>query len=222
MKITVVIPALDEEERIAGAIESAAAEGVDVVVADGGSRDRTRECAVVSGAQVVDAPRGRGRQLAAGARAARGDAIVFLHADTRLPAGFAAALRTALDDPAVVGGAFGLRFDRPTPALRIVAWGARLRQALLRMPYGDQALFVRRETLEALGGVPDAPIMEDLDLVSAMRRRGRLALLALPATTSGRRYLEHGVIRTVLRNTVAAAGWQVGWEREQIAAWYRR
>ena len=97
-----------------------------------------------------------------------------------------------------------------------------MRQALLRMPYGDQALFVRRETLEALGGVPDAPIMEDLDLVSAMRRRGRLALLALPATTSGRRYLENGVIRTVLRNTVAAAGWQVGWEREQIAAWYRR
>lgn len=222
VKVTVVIPALDEEERIAGAIESASAEGVDVVVVDGGSRDRTRESAVAAGAQVVDAPRGRARQLEAGARAARGDAIVFLHADTRLPEGFAPALRTALADPAVVGGAFRLRFDRPTTALRIVAWGARLRQALLGMPYGDQALFVRRETLEALGGVPEAPIMEDLDLVSAMRRRGRLALLALPATTSARRYLERGVLRTVLRNAVAAAGWWLGWERERLASWYRQ
>ena len=217
-----VIPALEEEEQIAAAIRSAVAPGVEVIVVDAGSRDATRQCARDAGAEVMTSPPGRARQLAAGASRARGDVIVFLHADTRLPSGFADSIRTALRAPGVVGGAFRFRFDQRTASLRLVEWGAHLRVALLGLPYGDQALFVRRCVLEKIGGVPDAPVMEDLDLVNAMRRQGRLARLQDPATTSARRYLAYGVARTALRHTLAALAWGVGWDRAHIAAWLGR
>ncbi len=107
-------------------------------------------------------------------------------------------------------------------AAAVVEWGAHLRAALFGMPYGDQALFVRREGIEAVGGVPQAPIMEDLDLVRALRGRGRLARVPLAATTSARRYLAGGVLRTMLRHWTAALGWMLGVDRARIAAWYRR
>jgi rSAM/selenodomain-associated transferase 2 len=221
VKLAVVIPALDEAEWIAGAVASAAAEATDVVVADGGSRDGTPDRAAAAGARVIASAPGRARQLQAGARASEGDVLLFLHADTRLAPGFAAGVRGALWDPAVVGGAFRLRFDRRTPSLRVVEWGARLRVALFGLPYGDQALFVRRKTLEEIGGIPQQPIMEDLDLVVAMRRRGRLAILPLPAVTSARRYLESGVWRTMALHWLAAGAWALGVDRERIARWVR-
>jgi rSAM/selenodomain-associated transferase 2 len=222
VRIAVVIPALHEEDRIAHAIQSARAPGVEIIVADGGSRDATCARALAAGARVVTAEPGRARQLAAGARAADADAIVFLHADTRLPAGWADAVTAALADPRNAGGAFGFRFAEPGLRLRLVEWGVRVRLALARLPYGDQALFVRRSALDAIGGVPQAPILEDLDLVRALRRRGRLALLPLPATTSARRYLERGVARTVAKNALALLGFVLGLPRARLAAWYRR
>ena len=131
-------------------------------------------------------------------------------------------MRSALADPGVVGGAFRLRFEARSPALRLIEWGTRLRVALLRMPYGDQALFARRAVLESLGGIPQVEIMEDLDLVRALKRRGRIACLALPATTSARRYRAGGALRTMLRNWAAVLGWWLGLPRERIAAWVRR
>jgi rSAM/selenodomain-associated transferase 2 len=222
VRIAVVIPTLEEEDRIAHTIQSARAPGVEIIVADGGSRDATCERAVAAGARVVAAAPGRARQLDAGARATEAEAILFLHADTQLAPGWADAVRAALADPGVVAGAFAFRFAEPGIALRLVEWGVRVRLALAGLPYGDQALFARRGALEAIGGVPQAPIMEDLDLVRALRRRGRLALLAPPATTSARRYLERGVLRTVARNTLALLGWALGLDRARIAAWYRR
>ncbi len=232
VKLSVVIPTLDEAARIGAAIASAAAAGVEVLVVDGGSRDGTPERAREAGATVHHCSPGRARQLGVGARAARGDAVLFLHADTRLPRGWDAAVRAALASPEVVGGAFRFHFDAAGPdargadapgvLLRLVEWGARLRVVLLGMPYGDQALFVRREVLERIGGVPQEPIMEDLDLVRALQRRGRLALLPLAASTSPRRYREAGVLRTVLRNAAAATGWLLGFDRRRIAGWYRR
>lgn len=222
MKLSVVIPALDEEGQIEAAIASAAAEGVEVLVVDGGSRDATPRRARDAGARVLTCAPGRARQLGVGVRHAQGEVVLFLHADTRLAPGWERAVRAALADPGVVGGAFRLRFDAPSPSMRLIEWGARLRVALFALPYGDQALFARRAALEAVGGVPQVPIMEDLDLVRALRRRGRLALLPLPATTSGRRYRARGVLRTWLRNTLAAAAWLLGVERGRIAAWYGR
>ncbi len=222
MQLTVVIPALDEADWIAGAIASASASGSEIIVVDGGSRDATPERAAAGGARVVKSAPGRARQLAAGALLARGDTILFLHADTRLPPGWDASVRAALADPGVVGGAFRLRFEARSPALRLIEWGACLRVALFRFPYGDQALFMRRSVLEALGGMPQAPIMEDLDLVRSLKQRGRLACLRPAVTTSARRYLAGGALRTMLRNWLAAGAWWLGLPRERIAAWYRR
>jgi rSAM/selenodomain-associated transferase 2 len=220
--LSVVIPALDEADQVVGAIESAGAPGVEIVVADGGSRDATRERAAAAGARVVVSPAGRAEQLAAGVDATHGDALLFLHADTRLPSGFDSAVANALGDADTIGGSFRFRFDRRSPALRFVEWGAWLRVALFGLPYGDQALFVSRPTLEEIGGVPQAPIMEDLDLVKAMRRRGRLAHLDLPVTTSARRYQSGGVLRTMFRNWLAAGAWWLGMDRERVADWYSR
>jgi rSAM/selenodomain-associated transferase 2 len=222
VKIAVVIPALDEAERIAGAIESAAAPGVDVVVADGGSSDDTRARAAAAGARVVDSEVGRARQLARGVRETRSDAILFLHADTRLPVGFDVAVRTCLEDPGVVGGAFRFRFDDRSFSLRLIEWGARLRVALTSLPYGDQAIFVRRSALEQIGGVPQVPLMEDLDLVKALRRRGRVAILPQYATTSARRFRRAGILRTALKHRLVAVAGTLGVDRERLAAWVRR
>jgi len=219
-----VIPTREEADRIAHAVERARAPGVDIIVADAGSEDATRERAEAAGARVIGSEPGRARQLAAGASAAaaEAEAVLFLHADTELPPGWADAVRGALADPGVSGGAFAFRFAEPGAARRLVEWGVRARLWLARLPYGDQALFVRRRVLDAIGGVPQAPIMEDLDLVRAMKAHGRLALLPAPAVTSARRYLDRGVLRTVLRNTVAMLGWSVGFDRARIAAWYRQ
>jgi rSAM/selenodomain-associated transferase 2 len=222
VRLSVVIPALDEAERIAGAVESARAPDVEVIVVDGGSSDDTARRARAAGARVVESAPGRAHQLAVGARASRGDALLFLHADTRLPEGYAGEVSRALEIPAVVGGAFRLRFEPRTRSLRWIEWGARLRVALLGLPYGDQALFVRRGTLEAIGGVPQVPILEDLDLVRAMKRRGRLVLLPVEVVTSARRYLARGPWRTVLRHALAALAGLAGVDRARVASWVRR
>jgi len=267
VKLGVVIPTLDEADAVEAALRSVAGADpgddapaatasrsappvpaggdpmeIEIVVADGGSRDDTcqrarswrpeRTAATDAGAvgapRVIELPRdpaaGRARQLQAGLEACGGDVILFLHADTRLPPGWAGAVRRARADPEVAGGAFRLRFDPAegrSLALRAVEWGARLRVALFGLPYGDQAIFVRRPVLEAIGGVPRAPIMEDLDLVHAVKRHGRLARLDAPATTSPRRYRANGVPRTFLRNAVALGAWRLGVDRERVAGWYR-
>jgi len=131
-------------------------------------------------------------------------------------------VRDALADPAAVGGAFRLRFAERGPAFALIEWGARLRHALAGLPYGDQALFVRREALEAVGGVPQVPLMEDVDLVERLRRRGRLARLDAAVTTSGRRYRERGVLRTWLLHALALAARGAGVERARIARWVGR
>ena len=222
MRLSVVIPALDEAERIAEAVASARAPDVEVIVVDGGSSDDTATRARNAGARVLHAPRGRARQLEAGAREARGDALLFLHADTRLPAGYADAALRALADPAVAFGAFRLRFEPRTRGMRWIERLARLRVRLLGLPYGDQALFLRRETLDAIGGIPQVPILEDLDMVRALKRRGRIALLPLEAVTSARRHLRGGPWRTALRHLAIALGGSLGVSRARLAVWARR
>jgi rSAM/selenodomain-associated transferase 2 len=221
VRIAVVIPALDEAETVEAAIASARSAD-EIVVVDGGSLDRTADRARAAGAQVLTSPRGRARQLDAGWRATGAEVVLFLHADTRLPLGWADAVRDALAAPDVAGGAFRLRFDERSPAMRIVEWGAHRRAALAGLPYGDQALFVRRRVLEAVGGIAPVPIAEDLDLVRALRAHGRLALLPLAVSTSARRYRKHGVLRTWARNALALAAWRLGVDRDRIARWVRR
>lgn len=226
VKIAVVIPALDEAERIVDAVASALFAGagtpdVDVVVVDGGSQDGTRDRAAAAGARVLRSEPGRARQLAHGVAASAGDGIVLLHADTRLPAGWKPAVEEILAEPGVSGGAFRLQFEGQGTSLRALEWGVRLRVALFALPYGDQAIFLRRRVLEEMGGIPDVAFMEDLDLVTAMKSRGQLRMSRLPAVTSPRRYQGAGVTRTVARHLSAALAWSLGVDRARIRRWVR-
>ena len=233
--IDVVVPALDEQDQIVATLESLFAgagidqgEGLDVVVVDGGSRDRTPERAVSSGARVIASAPGRAQQLQVGLEATAGDVVVFVHADTCLPDGWADAVLRAVRRPGCVGGAFQFSFA-PEPAhgsaagaLRIVAAGTRLRSRWLGLPYGDQALFARRTVLAEIGGIPQSVLMEDLDLVARLRRCGRLALLHSAVRTSPRRHLERGVWRTAWQHSFAAVGWRLGVSRAWLRRWLGR
>lgn len=215
--LSVVIPALDEEDRVAQAVRSVRAEA-DVIVVDGGSADGTREAAAAEGATVIKAARGRGLQLDAGARAARGDWVVFLHADTRLSAGWADAIRAL--PPAVVGGAFRFALDGGRLAYRVLEAGVALRCRLLRLPYGDQGLFARRDVYVRMGGFRPLPLMEDVDFVRRLAREGALAFPAVKAFTSARRYERLGLAATSLRNLWLLALHSAGADPARLARLY--
>ena len=195
---------------------------IEVVVVDAGSQDRTVRQAEEAGARVLSSERGRAQQLEKGWRAVKADVILFLHADTKLPPAWASAVSTSLLDAGRVGGAFRLRLDAKGMTLRLVEFLARVRATLIGLPYGDQAIFVRRSVLESIGGVPAVPIMEDLDLIREMKRKGRIEVLGLEVRTSARRYLDHGVLRTAWVHLVALAGWRLGIDRGRVAAWCGR
>jgi rSAM/selenodomain-associated transferase 2 len=222
VSVSVVIPALDERGSLEAALRCTSRAGVERIVVDGGSRDSSSQAARALGAEkVIAAPRGRASQMDAGFREARGEIVLFLHADTRLDAGWLDELGAAVADPGVAGGAFRLALEADLLRARIWERGVALRSRLLRLPYGDQALFVRREILAAAGGIAPTPIFEDLDLVALIRRHGRLALLRTRAWTSPRRYQRNGWLAQTALNLAALAGWALGLPRARIATWYR-
>jgi rSAM/selenodomain-associated transferase 2 len=196
MTISVVIPTLDEEAAIAAAVAGArrALGDCEVIVVDAGSHDGTAAAAAADGATVVTAPGSRAEAMNRGAAVATGDVLLFLHADTLLPEGAAAAVAAALTD--ADAGAFRIRFDRPRPALERLV---NVRSRLFKVVYGDQALFVTRAAFERAGGFRPIPIMEDFDLVRRLRRQGGLVVLPAAVTTSGRRHQQSGRARTLVR-----------------------
>lgn len=197
--LSIVVPTLNEAgtiEHTLAALAPLRAQGVEIIVADGGSSDATAELALPWVDRVLAAPRGRARQMNAGAAVTRGELLLFLHADTRLPDGAAASIRQAID-----AGADWGRFDvhiagRPR-LLRIVAAGMNTRSRWTGIATGDQALFVRRAVFERLGGFPDQPLMEDVELSRRLRAVGRPACLRERVITSGRRWEHRGVWRTI-------------------------
>lgn len=216
-RISVIIPALNEERSLGAAVASVRADA-DVIVVDGGSHDRTADVALAAGARVIRSARGRGRQLGAGAAEAHGDWLVFLHADTRLDPGWAAALR-ALGER-VVGGAFGFAVDSPRRVFRWLEAGVRARCALLRLPYGDQAMFARRQAYERIGGVAPWPLMEDIDFARRLGRIGALAFPSVRAVTSARRWEQRGFVTTTLINWTLLGMYATGWPPERLARLY--
>lgn len=221
--ISVVIPALNEAGRI-GALVTALLDspGVEVIVADGGSGDGTPEDAARSGARVVLAPQGRGTQMNAGAAVATGEILLFLHADTRPPDGWARAAREALRESGVAGGAFSLGTDSRHRSLRVIEAAANWRGRALGIVFGDQGLFTRKETFEAAGGFPVQTLMEDYEAVRRLRRRGKVVLLPQRVITSARRWEAQGVWRTTLRNGGITVAYVCGVSAERLARWYRR
>jgi len=211
LRLTIVIPTMNEAEHLPATLAAVSAEdGVEVIVADGGSTDRTRSLATVYGARVVRSEPGRAKQLNAGAADARADTILFLHADTILPHGYVEELRHALDTPGVSAGAFHLGIAGRGMKLRGVERVANWRSRRFQLPYGDQGLFVRREMFEASGGFPDLDIMEDYEWIRSMRRRGHVVLADAYVETSARRWHTVGTWRLMLRHQLVIVGYRLG------------
>lgn len=190
---------------------------------DGGSTDGTAAAVARSPrVRLLASPRGRACQMNAGARAAGGDVLLFLHADTLLPDGALAAVDTAVGDPGVVAGRFDVRFDNPRPVFRMIAWFMNRRSRWSGISTGDQAIFVRREVFEALGGYPDMPLMEDVELCRRLKRRGRLAALRLCVTTSARKWEREGAVRTILLMWALRLLYMAGIPPAQLHRWYYR
>ncbi|MEW6719344.1 MAG: TIGR04283 family arsenosugar biosynthesis glycosyltransferase [Thermodesulfobacteriota bacterium] len=228
--ISVVIPALNEEASLAETIRSCRRAGTcEVVVADGGSRDKTVEIARRLADAVVAAPMGRATQMNAGAAASRGDTLLFLHADTALPPGGLASIAEAMADGEVVGGAFRIRLTPSAAAgpyaravLRAVGRGIGFRSRLSRSYTGDQAMFVRADAFRAFGGFPEIPLMEDVEMSRRMRRAGKTVLLPEAVGSSGRRWEAWGPARTVFLMWGLRIGYLLGMSPERCAARYRK
>ena len=213
-----VIPTLEEEALVGSAIGSVRAAASEVVVVDGGSRDGTASRAAAAGARVLESVPCRGRQLDEGARAASGDWLLFLHADTRLEAGWPMAL--AQIGPQTVGGAFRFAVDSARPVFRAIEAGVALRCRLFGLPYGDQAIFARRQAYLEAGGFPHMPLMEDVAFVRRLRKVGGFRLLAPRAFTSPRRWERLGVVRTTALNWTIAALYGAGCPPARLARFY--
>jgi rSAM/selenodomain-associated transferase 2 len=206
VKVSVIIPTLDEEASLPAALRSAREAGAgEVIVADGGSRDRTAEIGRRMADVVIECPKGRAAQMNAGAAASSGDILIFLHADTVLPAGAVDSVRDAVAGGGFVGGAFSVKLSVSRSAsaygnavLSLVGKMIGVRSKLFRSYTGDQGMFVRKDAFEALGGFPIIPLMEDVELSRSLSGRGKTILLPARITTSGRRWEARGPARTIL------------------------
>jgi rSAM/selenodomain-associated transferase 2 len=199
-RLSIILPVLDEAARIDAALAALApsrAAGHEIIVVDGGSRDDTVTRAAALADQVIVAPRGRAGQMNAGAARATGDVLLFLHADTRLPPDAIQEI-ARLDAEGRVWGRFDVRIDGAHPLLRLVAALMNARSRLTGIATGDQAIFVRRDAFQALGGFPPIALMEDVSFSAAARRVSRPLCLRSRVVTSGRRWEANGVVRTVL------------------------
>jgi rSAM/selenodomain-associated transferase 2 len=219
--VAVLIPTLNEAERIGALLASLVTMGfAEIVVADGGSVDRTTTI-VRSFPEVtlVESQRGRGNQLRAATAASTAPIVFLLHADTVPPRFAVPCIRRALRRPEVVGGCFRLRFDERSWLLDLSAWFTRFETPLTT--FGDQGYFLRRSTLDQLGGIPELPFLEDVELRARLVRVGTFKKLSNHVQTSARRYKTRGVIVGQLRNALIVAGYYVGFSPAALSRFYR-
>lgn len=223
--ISVVIPVLHEARGINPLIDHLSRlpfpGTIEIIVVDGALSPDTLRAIRAPGVLQVHAGRGRGLQMNAGARKASGNILLFLHADTRLPADGLSDILRAMDGSADVGGAFRLSIDSPGPCFRVIERTANLRSRITRVPYGDQAIFLRRGYFMRIGGFAALPIMEDVELMRRIRRiGGRIVLLSSQVTTSARRWERTGVLRNTLRNWLLLILFRMRVPAERLARFY--
>jgi rSAM/selenodomain-associated transferase 2 len=187
------------------------------------SIDETRDIAQKNGARIVVSHKGRATQNNEGAGVASGDILLFLHADTQLPVGFDTHIRQAFTDPNIAAGAFLLHINSDTPGIRTIEWLTNWRSTIFGLPYGDQAIFVREEVFEGLGGFPVMPIMEDFAFMRMLRKNHhKITILPSAVTTSARRWEKLGVFKTTLINQLIIFAYYLGVSPEKLATWYRK
>lgn len=229
-EVSVIIPAWNEARTIAGTLGHLLKTGVpgEIIVVDGGSEDGTLEevkrlpDTEETKLYAIRSPkRGRGAQMNYGASAARGEVLLFLHADTRPSPGWDLAALETLSREGVVAGYFGYAVDGIGLSLRILELGTNLRVALLDLPYGDQGLFLRRADFEVIGGFYERPLMEDVDILQRLRRRGAVRQAPAVAITSARRFEREGTWRMVAKDTLLLAGFRAGVPPELLSRFYR-
>ena len=200
-EISIIIPTLNEEKTISQCLETVVnIPGVEVIVSDGGSTDSTAEIAGQHrDVRVVHTQTGRGVQMNSGAACARGEILLFLHADCILPRENVLKIRQIIDSGIFVGGAFKIRLLSDKFPYRLIEMGINFRSKVFKLPYGDQGIFVKRSVFEKLGGFREMPICEDLDFICRLKKCGRIAILNEKIFTSVRTWKNHGILRTSLR-----------------------
>lgn len=218
--ISIIIPTLNEAETLP-ALKPLTNLVEEVIVIDGGSSDASVQIAKDLGFTVLTSDKGRGAQLNIGAEKASSTLLLFLHADTLLPSDFPDLVKTCLADPKVILGSFSLQLDTQNLLLNTICAGANLRSRYLSLPYGDQALFLRKHDFHALGGFPQIPIMEDYVFVKQARKQGKVRTLPQTVTTSGRRWQALGPILTTVINQLTILGYRLGVSPEKLASFYR-
>lgn len=222
MKLSIIVPMLNEESAIASTLRAirAGAPGAEIIVTDGGSSDASISTAKPLCDIVIEAPRGRAKQMNAGAARSTGDALAFIHADTIVPPTFQSDIERALSDPRIVGGRFDVRLDDNRFMCRLIGTLISVRSRISRTATGDQAIFVRRSVFDSIGGFPDIPICEDLDFTRQLKRAGRVACLRSTVITSARRWLNRGIVRTVFTMWTIRALYLAGVSPHRLARLY--
>lgn len=207
-QISIIIPVLNEAGKLAKTLANAKnASNVEVIVVDGGSQDQTVAIALSSGVKVLCSPTGRANQMNAGALAASGEILLFLHGDTLLPTGFDTLIRQAIASPDTIAGAFELRIDAHLWGLRLIEKIVNVRARWFSMPYGDQAIFFKNSIFQEVGGFPSLPIMEDFELMRRLRSLGKIAIVSAAVLTSGRRWQKLGIFKATLINQLIIIGY---------------
>jgi rSAM/selenodomain-associated transferase 2 len=224
--ISVIVPVYREAAVIGTTLDHLfclpGAADIECIVVDGSPQADTLDAVSHPGVKKVRSPRGRGMQMNRGAALARAPICLFLHADTRLPSTALAGIQRILRGPSLAGGAFDLGIDSPKKAYRLIEGVASLRSRLTRIPYGDQAIFIRKNAFCRLGGYRTIPLMEDVDLMRRLKRAGlRIAILNERVSTSPRRWEKEGALYCTLRNWTLMALYLAGWPVERLAKYYR-
>lgn len=207
MHISIIIPTLNEQSNLGLLLDTLLpCPGLEIIIADGGSSDNTLAIAEEYGIRTVSSSPGRGVQQNMGAQLATRDILLFLHCDTLLPANFDRHIENLISQPGTAAGAFRLKIRATGTGYRLIEWGANLRSNLFQMVYGDQALFMYRNTFHRVGGFPDQMILEDVELVCRLKQIGKIRLAPAAVTTSNRRWQRYGLLQTTLLNQVILAG----------------
>ena len=222
LSIALVVPVFNETQLLPEKLTSLKALNADeLVFVDGGSTDNTQQLLEKAGVSWLEGHRGRAAQMNAGTGQCKSDILLFVHIDTELDESNISAIRLALKQQNLVGGRFDIRLSGHRPAYRMISWFINTRSRLTKISTGDQALFVRRDVFEQMGGFADLPLMEDIEFSKRLKREGGIACLRETVTTSSRRWQQHGIVRTILLMWKLRLFYWLGTPADKLAIMYR-